>query len=153
MYATKNVRPRSSLSTDDNHRIKDTNRPNKKKTSNTVLTLVAFCVFLLVLCGFLLGALVYVGKNIADEHQKQQTSGSLIAINDTIRTVYVDRDQLLSTKPILSVLSGLSHILSYIGITTLNKAKLTSWLTIFRNILHLFFYKLKSKPTTSLYSY
>lgn len=105
MYATKNVRPRSSLSTDDNHRIKDTNRPHKKKTSNTVLTLIAFCVFLLVLCSFLLGALVYVGKNIAEEHQKQQTSGSLIAINDTIRTVYVDRDQLLSTKPILSVFS------------------------------------------------
>ncbi|KAM8706835.1 hypothetical protein ACLKA7_011004 [Drosophila subpalustris] len=105
MYATKNVRPRSSLSTDDNHRIKDTNRPHKKKTSNTVLTLVAFCVFLLVLCGFLLGALVYVGKHIADEHQKQQSNGSLIAINETIRTVFVDRDQLLSTKPILSVLS------------------------------------------------
>ncbi|KAH8399404.1 hypothetical protein KR215_009738 [Drosophila sulfurigaster] len=105
MYATKNVRPRSSLSTDDNHRIKDTNRPHKKKTSNTVLTLVAFCVFLLVLCSFLLGALVYVGKNIADEHQKQHASGSLVAINDTIRTIYVDRDQLLSTKPILSVIS------------------------------------------------
>ncbi|KAH8409850.1 hypothetical protein KR222_009892 [Zaprionus bogoriensis] len=110
MYATKNVRPRSSLSTDDNHRIKDANRANKKSPSNTVLTLVAFCVFLLVLCSFLLGALVYVGKNIADEHQKQQassgsSSGSLSAANETVRTVYVDRDQLLSTKPILSVLS------------------------------------------------
>lgn len=110
MYATKNVRPRSSLSTDDNHRIKDANRANKKTPSNTVLTLVAFCVFLLVLCSFLLGALVYVGKNIADEHQRQQaSSGSLSATNDTIRSIYVDRGQLLSTKPILSVLSGLCH--------------------------------------------
>lgn len=108
MYATKNVRPRSSLSTDDNHRIKDTTRVHKKSPSNTVLTLVAFCVFLLVLCTFLLGALVYVGKNIADEHLKLQsnTAGSLTVFNDTVRTIYVDRDQLLSTKPILSVLSG-----------------------------------------------
>lgn len=108
MYAGKNVRPRSSLSTDDNHRIKDTNRPHKAP-SNTILTLAAFCVFLLVLCGFLLGALVYVGKNIADEHQRQQqqqANSSQLALNATIRTVYVDRDQLLSTKPILSVLSG-----------------------------------------------
>ncbi|XP_017104425.2 glutamyl aminopeptidase isoform X1 [Drosophila bipectinata] len=107
MYAAKNVRPRSSLSTDDNHRIKDTNRPHKAP-SNTILTLAAFCVFLLVLCGFLLGALVYVGKNIADEHQRQQqqqANSSQMALNATIRTVYVDRDQLLSTKPILSVLS------------------------------------------------
>ncbi|XP_033233199.1 glutamyl aminopeptidase isoform X2 [Drosophila pseudoobscura] len=107
MYATKNVRPRSSLSTDDNHRIKDTNRPHKAP-GNTILTLVAFCVFLLVLCGFLLGALVYVGKNIADEHQRQQAANSTqAALNATIRTVYVDRDQLLSTKPILSVLSDI----------------------------------------------
>lgn len=104
MYATKNVRPRSSLSTDDNHRIKDANRANKKSQSNTVLTLVAFCVFLLVLCTFLLGALVYVGKNIADEHQRQQANGSL---SETIRTIFVDPNQLLSTKPILSVRSGL----------------------------------------------
>ncbi|XP_050744759.1 glutamyl aminopeptidase isoform X1 [Drosophila biarmipes] len=105
MYAAKNVRPRSSLSADDNHRIKDTNRPHKAP-SNTILTLAAFCVFLLVLCGFLLGALVYVGKNIAEEHQRQQHSNaSQWALNSTIRTVYVDRDQLLSTKPILSVLS------------------------------------------------
>ncbi|KAH8273103.1 hypothetical protein KR018_001059 [Drosophila ironensis] len=106
MYAAKNVRPRSSLSADDNHRIKDTNRPHKAP-SNTILTLAAFCVFLLVLCGFLLGALVYVGKNIADEHQRQQlqANSSQLALNATIRTVYVDRDQLLSTKPILSVLS------------------------------------------------
>lgn len=112
MYATKNVRPRSSLSTDDNHRIKDTNRVHKKSPSNTVLTLVAFCVFLLVLCSFLLGALVFVGKNIADEHQKQQANnaGSLTVFNDTVRTIYVDRDQLLSTKPILSVLTGLFQI-------------------------------------------
>ncbi|XP_030079658.1 glutamyl aminopeptidase isoform X2 [Drosophila hydei] len=109
MYATKNVRPRSSLSTDDNHRIKDTNRVHKKSPSNTVLTLVAFCVFLLVLCSFLLGALVFVGKNIADEHQKQQANnaGSLTVFNDTVRTIYVDRDQLLSTKPILSVLTDI----------------------------------------------
>jgi len=106
MYAAKNVRPRSSLSTDDNHRIKDTNRPHKAR-SNTILTLAAFCVFLLVLCGFLLGALVYVGKNIAEEHQRQQhANASQWALNSTIRTVYVDRDQLLSTKPIISVLSG-----------------------------------------------
>ncbi|XP_030370506.1 glutamyl aminopeptidase isoform X2 [Scaptodrosophila lebanonensis] len=101
MYATKNVRPRSSLSTDDNHRIKDTVR-TKKAPSNTLLTLVAFCVFLLVLCAFLLGALVYVGKNIADEHQRQQANGTQAAINAGIRTIYIDRDQLLSTKPILS---------------------------------------------------
>ncbi|XP_032593665.1 glutamyl aminopeptidase isoform X2 [Drosophila grimshawi] len=105
MYATKNVRPRSSLSTDDNHRIKDTNRTQNKSPSNTVLTLIAFCVFLLVLCSFLLGALVYVGKNIAEEHQRQQAGGTLAVINDTIRTIYVDRDQLLSTKPILSVIT------------------------------------------------
>ncbi|XP_026835049.1 glutamyl aminopeptidase isoform X1 [Drosophila erecta] len=105
MYAAKNVRPRSSLSTDDNHRIKDTNRLHKAP-SNTILTLAAFCIFLLVLCGFLLGALVYVGKNIAEEHQRQQhANASQWALNSTIRTVYVDRDQLLSTKPIISVLS------------------------------------------------
>ncbi|KAH8243515.1 hypothetical protein KR032_008161 [Drosophila birchii] len=110
MYSAKNVRPRSSLSTDDNHRIKDTNRPHKAP-SNTILTLAAFCVFLLVLCGFLLGALVYVGKNIADEHQRQQQQQQLTAntsqlsSNGAFRTVYVDRDQLLSTKPILSVLA------------------------------------------------
>lgn len=111
MYSAKNVRPRSSLSTDDNHRIKDTNRPHKAP-SNTILTLSAFCVFLLVLCGFLLGALVYVGKNIADEHQRQQqqqqlsANSSQLASDGAIRTVYVARDQLLSTKPILSVLAG-----------------------------------------------
>ncbi|XP_068153826.1 glutamyl aminopeptidase isoform X1 [Drosophila tropicalis] len=103
MYATKNVRPRSSLSTDDNHRIKDTHRKAHKTPSNTILTLVAFCVFLLVLCGFLLGALVYVGKNIADEHQKQHANSSQASLEGNIRTIYVDRDQLLSTKPILSV--------------------------------------------------
>lgn len=69
------IRPRSSLSTDEHHhRLKDTHRLTKK-ASNAVLTLAGFCIFLLVLCVFLLGALVYVGKNIVNE---QNNKGAFI---------------------------------------------------------------------------
>lgn len=58
------VRPRSSLSSEEHHRYKGS-KLQRRKPSNTVLTLTAFCVFLFVLCIFLLGALVYVGRTIA----------------------------------------------------------------------------------------
>lgn len=61
------IRPRSSLSTDEHHHRMKENHRLSKKPSNAVLTLAGFCVFLLVLCVFLLGALVYVGKNIVNE--------------------------------------------------------------------------------------
>lgn len=61
------IRPRSSLSTDEHYRIKDKHRYHNKP-NNAVLTLTGFCIFLLVLCMFLLGALVYVGRNIVNEH-------------------------------------------------------------------------------------
>lgn len=58
------VRPRSSLSTDEHHRYRDA-QIHRQKRSNTIFTLIGFCVFLLVLVAFLLGALVYVGRTIA----------------------------------------------------------------------------------------
>lgn len=65
------IRPRSSLSTDEHHhRMKDSSHHLHRKPSNAVLTLAGFCIFLLVLCVFLLGALVYVGRNIVNERHK-----------------------------------------------------------------------------------
>ncbi|XP_055851688.1 glutamyl aminopeptidase-like isoform X1 [Episyrphus balteatus] len=58
------VRPRSSLSTDEHHRFRN-EQIHRQKRSNTIFTLIGFCVFLLVLVAFLLGALVYVGRTIA----------------------------------------------------------------------------------------
>ena len=88
------IRPRSSLSTDEHHhRLKETHRLSNKP-SNTVLTLAGFCIFLLVLCVFLLGALVYVGKNIVNE-QNNKGACSLRLINvcqcaKTIQTKFVE---------------------------------------------------------------
>ncbi|XP_017484575.1 PREDICTED: glutamyl aminopeptidase-like [Rhagoletis zephyria] len=62
------VRPRSSLSTDDHHyRIRDCDsRHCRKKPNNAFITLVGFCLVLIVLCAFLLGALIYVGRTIVN---------------------------------------------------------------------------------------
>uniref|UniRef100_T1PDR7 glutamyl aminopeptidase n=1 Tax=Musca domestica TaxID=7370 RepID=T1PDR7_MUSDO len=95
------IRPRSSLSTDEHHhRMKDSHHLHRKP-SNAVLTLAGFCIFLLVLCVFLLGALVYVGRNIVNERHKTDFS-----YNDTILKAdgqlgYENGGIPLSTKPIL----------------------------------------------------
>ncbi|XP_037953763.1 glutamyl aminopeptidase-like isoform X1 [Teleopsis dalmanni] len=84
--APSTIRPRSSLSA-------------AKKPSNALLTLAGFCVFLFVLCAFLLGALVYVGRTIAENATTMQSlpQGSGIFIEPINQTQHV----VLSTKPIL----------------------------------------------------
>ncbi|XP_037807865.1 glutamyl aminopeptidase-like isoform X1 [Lucilia sericata] len=93
------IRPRSSLSTDEHHhRMKETHHLSKKP-SNAVLTLAGFCIFLLVLCVFLLGALVYVGRNIVNEQNYKVD----FTYNDTIVSEEGQLNDILrlSTKPIL----------------------------------------------------
>lgn len=87
------VRPRSSLSTDDHHyRARDCDaRLVRKKPNNAFITLVGFCLVLFVLCVFLLGALIYVGRNIVNA-----PAHSSAAITPTTAGEYLTNEQLFS---------------------------------------------------------
>ncbi|XP_075149879.1 glutamyl aminopeptidase-like isoform X1 [Haematobia irritans] len=97
------IRPRSSLSTDEHHhRMKDSHYLHRKP-SNAVLTLAGFCIFLLVLCIFLLGALVYVGRNIVNERHKTDFSynETILQASEQQEFSTINGGIPLSTKPIL----------------------------------------------------
>ncbi|XP_054747725.1 glutamyl aminopeptidase [Anastrepha obliqua] len=87
------VRPRSSLSTDDHHyRVRDCDsRHCRKKPNNAFITLVGFCLVLLVLCAFLLGALIYVGRTIVNEPALMRTAATTAKSSE-----YLANDQLFS---------------------------------------------------------
>ncbi|XP_055901791.1 uncharacterized protein LOC129938333 [Eupeodes corollae] len=127
------VRPRSSLSTDEHHRFRDA-QIHSRKRSNTIFTLIGFCVFLLVLVAFLLGALVYVGRTIAatgmsnvtvlleedDIYGEQKQSGKFLFSNDSVinqktkpiilfpSSNKIDRNNLSNGKPKHTTMPSLS---------------------------------------------